>query len=949
LTSPVASRAAPSAADPGRYDAFLSYARQDAGFAVDRLRAELEARGKRVWVDVEDIVGGAKWRERVRRGIEACKALIFVVSPASVASEPCRQELEEAHALNKLIIPVVYGDVEDDEVPRPAAESEWLFLRATDDFAVGMERLVDALEADLDWRDQHTRLAGRTREWLDSRRDSSYLLRGSDLREAEGWLTQQAEHRVSPTTEQAEYITRSRQAASRRQRAVFGGVAAALVVSSALTIFALIQRHNAVAQGNRTQSELLASRALDARGSDLQLASLYALEAYRLSPTFEARSAILSVADTQELGAPLAGHTGYVSSVAFSPDGRTLASASADHTVRLWDAQAHRQLGAPLTGHTDTVDAIAFSPDGRTLASGGDDTTIRFWDASSHRELGAPLQPTTTTSDGTYSYSVKAVAFSPDGRMLATGGDDHLVRLWDVHSHHQISAPLAGARAGVESVAFGRDGRTLAAGSNDSTVRIWDVATHREIGAPYKYTGPVAAVALSPDGSTLAVGGAGVTNEDVFLWDVRTHRRAAALRGHSDIIRGLAFTADGAVLASGSQDKTLRLWDVRDRRALGPPITGSAPILGIALRSDDRVVATADYDAKVRLWGRQSDRELGPPLADPSQTLRGIAFSPDGRTIASASDEGAELWGTHSRQQIGTAFGATLPRRDRAMVNVAFSPDGRTLATGGKDGSVGLWDVRSRRNEVNFVGPGPAYDLAFNRDGRELLASDFGPNSSGVGARLWDRRSYKVITDLVASDSADPINTATFSPDGRLLAVSHASGLVRLADGHSGRQLALITLPGLREAVGELSFSPDGRVLALASEDKTVRLVDVRTRRQIGDPLNVGSIVNNLAFSPDGRELATADADHSLRVWDVQAHRELGTPLMGGNVIDGVAFSPDGRVIAATDSTLHLWSNYPLNDYIRQICSYIDLRRAERIWRQAEPTVAYRQPCPGTV
>ena len=144
--------AAPDAAEPGRYDAFLSYAREDSDFVVNRLRGDLGERGLQVWMDVEDILGGAKWQERVKRGIEACKAFVFVVSPDSVASEHCRAELEDALALNKLVIPVIYRDADEQELPPAVAETEWVFLRESDDAAAGMDRLVEALRLDVDCR-----------------------------------------------------------------------------------------------------------------------------------------------------------------------------------------------------------------------------------------------------------------------------------------------------------------------------------------------------------------------------------------------------------------------------------------------------------------------------------------------------------------------------------------------------------------------------------------------------------------------------------------------------------------------------------------------------------------------------------------------------------------------------------------------------------------------------
>ena len=207
-----------------------------------------------MWLDVQDIPGGAKWRDRVRRGIEACKAFVFVISPDSVRSAHCLEELEDAVAANKLIVPVVYRDAPDGSLPPAIGEAEWVFLRDQDDAAGGIDRLVDALETDLGWRDQHTRLAGRVREWIDAERDSSYLLRGADLREAEGWLGRQDGHRAAPTREQAELIARSRQAAGRRLYTIIGALVAGLAIASGLAVLALIQRQSAIDATHQAQS-----------------------------------------------------------------------------------------------------------------------------------------------------------------------------------------------------------------------------------------------------------------------------------------------------------------------------------------------------------------------------------------------------------------------------------------------------------------------------------------------------------------------------------------------------------------------------------------------------------------------------------------------------------------------------------------------------------------------
>src|SRR5450755_121495 len=391
--------AAPQAAEAGRYDAFLSYARDNRDFVVDYLCATLRARGHDVWVDV-DITGGDQWRERIKRGIEACKALIFVVSPASIASEACAQELEDAVALNKRIIPVVYEDVAPGLMPSALADVEWVLLRAADAQALGMAHLVEALETDIEWRDHHTRLAGRAREWLDSERNSSYLLRGADLRAAEAWLAQQEGHREAPTREQGEYIARSRQAAGRRLYTVIGALVVGLMITLALALIALIQRHHAVSEAHVAQSQLLAGQSGSA--GNLQQASVLAIEAYRLSPTLDARNAILNVANSHELGAPLRAQ-GSISNVAFSPDRKLVAFA--DGTVRLWDVTTHREIGPALTGNAGAITSVAFSPNGRILASGGVKDSLRLWDVATHREIGPPLTGPV--------HGVTSIVFSP--------------------------------------------------------------------------------------------------------------------------------------------------------------------------------------------------------------------------------------------------------------------------------------------------------------------------------------------------------------------------------------------------------------------------------------------------------------------------------------------------------------------------------------------------------
>ena len=241
----------------------------------------------------------------------------------------------------------------------------------------------------------------------------------------------------------------------------------------------------------------------------------------------------------------LTGHSSSVTSVAFSPDSRTLASGSWDKTIKLWDVQSQREIAA-LTGHSNWVTSVAFSPDGRTLASGSY-KTIKLWDVQSQREIA------TLTGHSNW---VKSVAFSPDGRRLASGSEENTIKLWDVQSHREITT-LTGHSNHVRSVAFSPDGRRLASGSNDQTIKLWDVHSQGEMVTLTGHSDWVRSVAFSPDGRTLA---SGSDDKKIKLWDVHSQREIATLTGHSWYVLSVAFSPDGRTLASGSYDNRIKLW-----------------------------------------------------------------------------------------------------------------------------------------------------------------------------------------------------------------------------------------------------------------------------------------------------------------------------------------------------------------------------------------------------
>lgn len=544
-----------------------------------------------------------------------------------------------------------------------------------------------------------------------------------------------------------------------------------------------------------------------------------------------------------------------IRSVAFNAAGDILASAGVDENLYLWEVRTGESIKI-LTGHTDWINSVAFSLDG-IIATGSNDLTVKLWNEIS----GECVQTLTGHQDYIFS-----VAFSKQG-ILASAGKDSLVILWDIKTGNCLN--ILQHKKAVYAVAFHPNGKILASAGADFTVKLWDIreVENPQLLATLNHSNIILTVAFSPDGFYLAGGG---QDKTVTVWDVRNYNNCFAvtmLQGHTNWIRALVFSPDGKILASGGVDAAVKLWDmgeIEKSRCLMSWRGQRNEIRALTFSPDNSILASGGNDKLLRLWNLKEGRCLA-SLSSHTDTIFSVNFSPSGEIIATGSgDNTVKLWNAKTGKCV-----MTLRGHKNRVQSVAFSSKSQVIASGSRDYSIKLWDVKSGKCLMTLPDDGNRVNQVIFHPEIDILAT----GAFNGQVKIWDIYTGECL--IVLQEHSRAINGLAFTLDGKILASGSSDGTVRLWDIKNSQCLGV--LQGHKNWVNSVAFNFDGSILASGGSDKTARLWDVNSQQCIKTLRGHENQIYTTSYSLSDNILVTGSADETIKLWDTETGKCIKT------------------------------------------------------------------------
>jgi WD40 repeat protein/serine/threonine protein kinase len=609
----------------------------------------------------------------------------------------------------------------------------------------------------------------------------------------------------------------------------------------------------------------------------------------------------------------LRGHTDFVASASFSPDGSRIVTGSWDRTARVWDARSGRPLLilAGKMGHRDGVVSASFSPDGKRIVTTSEDQTAKVWQLTTEADGSVRARdPLTFNGLNEHPGTVESASFSKDGKWVVTANGDHTVAVWDVEKGNELLT-LPGHTARVTSVCFSLVDLRIVTTSEDQTAKVWQLTTEADGSVrardPLTLVGHrkyVVSASFSPDGSRIVTGS---WDRTARVWDARSGRPLLTLEGHTDRVESATFSADdplhpGIRIITFSADNTVRVWDGETGKQLRT-IRGLTDFrASLPSSPDGSQIITACEDQMAKVWDARTGPDALTLSADRDHVYT-VSFSPDGKWIVTASDDQtAKVWDARTGALVLTLQG----HRERVWA-ASFSPDGLRIITSSRDGTARVWDVATGEE---------LFQLSEHTHG--VMAASFSPDGSRIvtgswdhTARVWDARTGERLHTL--EGHTRKVNTASFSPDGKWIVTGSDDRTAKVWDARTGAEL--LTFNGHTGTVESASFSKDGKWVVTASGDYAAKVWDARSGAELLTLKGHTGGVWTASFSPDGSRIVTGGKDRTVRVWDARTGVEVLALKGHTGYVCSASFSPDGWRIAtgSFDGTAKVWGCRPID------------------------------------